>query len=199
MMCLASRSPRRAQLLRQIGVPFWVSAADIDETPRANESPAVYVERMAREKAQALLASTNEVVLGADTSVIIDGQILGKPVDEQHAMDMLKLLSGRSHQVISAVALAQRGPDGDRCETVVVMTDVQFAALSDAQIRNYIATGEPNDKAGAYGIQGLGAVLVESIQGSHSNVVGLPLYETAQLLERWQVPLWQPSASQETA
>lgn len=192
MICLASRSPRRAQLLSQIGVEYWISAADIDETPAPQELPYDYVKRMALEKAQALVSSTEDVVLGADTCVVIDQDILGKPADDADAVAMLQRLSGRSHQVMSGVALAQQGEENTvRSEVLVVSTQVSFATLSDEQIRAYVATQEPADKAGAYGIQGLGAVLVESLQGSHSNVVGLPLHETAQLLQRWHVDIWQ--------
>lgn len=192
MICLASRSPRRAQLLSQIGVEYWISAADIDETPAPQEPPYDYVKRMAFEKALALVSSTEDVVLGADTCVVIDQDILGKPADDADAVAMLQRLSGRSHQVMSGVALAQQGANGKvHSEVLVVSTQVSFAALSDEQIRAYVATQEPADKAGAYGIQGLGAVLVESLQGSHSNVVGLPLHETAQLLQRWHVDIWQ--------
>ncbi|GGY58159.1 Maf-like protein [Bacterioplanes sanyensis] len=199
MICLASRSPRRAQLLTQIGVPHYVHAADIDETPLLNEPAQAYVERMAQEKAQAIALQCADVVLGADTSVIIDGDILGKPADEQDAAAMLQRLSGRWHQVVSGVALAQQTADGLRCEALSVITEVQFVELNQQQIAAYIATGEPADKAGAYGIQGFGAVMVASLQGCYSNVVGLPLQQTAALLSRWQIPVWQPMATKENA
>ncbi len=197
MICLASRSPRRAQLMTQIGVPHYVQAADIDETPLLNESAQAYVERLAQQKAQAVARSCADVVLGADTSVIIDGDILGKPADEQDAVAMLQRLSGRWHQVVSGVALAQQTADGLRSEALSVVTEVQFVELNQKQIATYIATGEPADKAGAYGIQGLGAVLVACLQGCYSNVVGLPLQQTAALLSRWQIPVWQPMATKE--
>lgn len=196
---LASGSPRRRELLTQIGVPFTVVIADIDETPLPEESPAAYVERLARGKAQAgfaMLAATQAqaplVVLGADTAVILDGQILGKPLDEAEALAMLAALSGREHEVLTAVAVL----DGQRCETRSVSSRVRMRPVGMQEAQAYWATGEPRDKAGSYAIQGLAAIFVESLQGSYSAVVGLPLSETAELLGRFGIPCWQGVAQQ---
>ncbi|WP_116368557.1 Maf family protein [Parahaliea mediterranea] len=179
-LVLASASPRRRELLAQIGVQCRVQPADINETPLPGEAPDDYVRRMAQEKAQAVAAAlpAGVVVLAADTTVVIDDDVLGKPVDRFDALAMLARLGGRTHQVLSAVCLRA----GERCETVVVTTEVTFASLDRELCEAYLATDEPWDKAGAYGIQGLGAVLVERINGSYSNVVGLPLAETWRLL-----------------
>ncbi|MDC7228657.1 MAG: Maf family protein [Spirochaetales bacterium] len=185
---LASASPRRAELLRQIGLDFQVQPANIDETPAPGESAGVYVERLAREKALAVARGTpSALVLGSDTSVVLDGRILGKPVDTGEAGDMLRQLSGNCHQVMTAVALAR----GDQCESRLVITDVCFRQLSDEEIRAYIVSGEPMDKAGSYGIQGLGGIFVENLKGSYSAVVGLPLLETASLLADAGYPVWE--------
>ena len=187
MMILASASPRRRELLQQIGVQFRCEAADIDETPIAGEDPQQYVERMALEKARVLAQRyPDDSVLGSDTSVVLAGRILGKPVDDEDARAMLSSLSGREHQVMTAVALV--GAEAERVLTVI--TRVRFCALTEQQINDYVATGEPADKAGAYGIQGLGAVLVAGIEGSYSNVVGLPLTETAALLAQAGISIW---------
>lgn len=186
---LASASPRRRELLTQIGVPFELAPVDIDETPLANEGARAYVERLAQAKAAAALARINHpdaVVLGSDTSVIIDDEILTKPADAADAKRMLQRLSGNRHQVFTAVAVLSQ----NRQQQVCVATDVDFRALSDAEIERYIATGEPMDKAGSYGIQGKGAILVEKISGSYSNVVGLPLTETAALLTNFNIQVW---------
>lgn len=192
---LASGSPRRRELLTQIGVAFSVIGADIDETPLPDESPAAYVERLARGKAQAgrgrLNANVQACVLGADTAVVLDGKILGKPLDEADALAMLMSLSGREHEVLTAIALL----DGVRCESRVVRSLVRFRPISLAEASAYWASGEPRDKAGGYGIQGLGAVFVSGLNGSYSAVVGLPLCETAELLGHFGIPCWQtPSA-----
>lgn len=187
---LASGSPRRRELLTQIGVPFKVLSADIDETPFSDESAAAYVERLARGKAEAGLATLvgeQGCVLGADTAVVLDGQILGKPVDEADASAMLTALSGREHEVLTAIALL--GPQG--CQTLVVSSRVRFRRISPAEIQAYWASGEPRDKAGSYAIQGLAAIFVEGLQGSYSAVVGLPLCETAELLGHFGIPCWQ--------
>lgn len=192
MIYLASQSPRRAELLEQIGVAFEKLRCEIDETPLSGEQPEAYVLRMATEKAARgwkVLQDQNKSLmplLAADTSVACDGQILGKPVDENDARRMLKQLSGRKHQVITAVSMT----DGKKTQSATVITDVQFNPLSSQQIGQYIASGEPFDKAGAYGIQGFGAVLVATINGSYSSVVGLPLSETAELLRQFSVPFW---------
>ena len=192
---LASGSPRRRELLTQIGVAFSVIGADIDETPLPDESPAAYVERLARGKAQAgrarLNANAQACVLGADTAVVLDGKILGKPLDEADALAMLMSLSGQEHEVLTAIALL----DGERCESRVVRSLVRFRPINAAEASAYWASGEPRDKAGGYGIQGLGAVFVSSLTGSYSAVVGLPLCETAELLGHFGIPCWQtPSA-----
>jgi septum formation protein len=189
---LASGSPRRRELLAQIGVPFVSLSAAIDETPQPDEAPADYVARLALGKARAGFASLpadgrHGVVLGADTAVIIDGRILGKPLDQADALAMLTSLSGREHQVLTAVALF----DGGRSEVVNVSARVRFRLIEPAEAQAYWASGEPVDKAGGYAIQGLGAVFVADLQGSYSAVVGLPLCETAALLGRFGVPCWQ--------
>lgn len=187
-MILASASPRRKELLSQIGVVFSVDPADIDESLLENEAPAAYVERMAREKAQVVAARhAGETILGSDTTVVCDGEILAKPVDKEDAMRMLTALSGRSHQVLTGIALAR----DYEVHSQVVTTDVCFRDLTAAEIAAYVATGEPLDKAGGYGIQGFGAVFVADIKGSYSNVVGLPLTETAALLRVSDIPIWQ--------
>lgn len=186
---LASGSPRRRELLEQVGVAFSVVAAPIDETPLPDESPRDYVERLALGKAQAGARSlaVPGVVLGADTAVILDGRILGKPLDQDDSAQTLAFLSGREHQVLTAVALVS----GERQEVISVSSQVRFRPLSSTEISAYWASGEPRDKAGGYAIQGLGAVFVQSIQGSYSGVVGLPLCETAQLLGNFGIPCWQ--------
>jgi septum formation protein len=193
-LLLASGSPRRRELLAQIGVPFSLLSVDIDETPLKDETPADYVERLARGKADAgLLQLANDpayptaCVLGADTAVVLDGRILGKPADESEALSMLAALSSREHQVLTAVAVV----DEQHCETRVVSSLVRFRPISSDEARAYWASGEPRDKAGSYGIQGLGAVFVENLSGSYSAVVGLPLCETAEILQRFGIPCWQ--------
>lgn len=188
-LILASASPRRRELLEQIGVAHKVAPVDLCEEPLPNEQPAAYVERLACEKAQAGFAASGggAPALGSDTAVILDGAILGKPRDEADAVAMLMRLSGRSHQVMTAVAVA----DGKRCRSRVVTTDVSFIDFDETLAHAYWASGEPADKAGAYGIQGLGAVLVESIKGSYSAVVGLPLAETAAILKEFNIEVWQ--------
>jgi len=182
---LASQSPRRRELLTQIGVDYRVIAADIDETRSAGETPANYVQRLAREKAAAgwaaiKLQNLPELpVLGADTAVVLDGAVLGKPGDFATAQSMLRALSGRSHQVLTGVSACR----AEILHTEMSTTTVWFRALSDHEIEQYWHSGEPRDKAGAYGIQGLAAVFIERIEGSYSGVVGLPLFETARLLE----------------
>ena len=178
-LTLASQSPRRAELLRQLGVPFHVQPAQIDETQQPGEAPQDYVERMATAKAAAVGARGAGPVLGADTTVVIDGDSLGKPVDASQARAMLSRLSGRSHRVFTAVSLLAGG-----CSTLRrVETLVQFCVLPPALIDAYVASGEPFDKAGSYAIQGLAGAFVRRIEGSYTNVVGLPLVETRWLLE----------------
>jgi len=187
VLCLGSVSPRRRELLAQIGVPFIVVAPDIDESVRSGESPAEYVTRLAKEKALAIRRAGQPLpVLAADTTVVIDGAIFAKPRDCAEAVHMLGVMSGRAHEVLTAVALANsRGVD-----TRLNASTVRFGRISPEESRAYWETGEPRDKAGAYGIQGYGAVFVESISGSHSGVMGLPLFETAQLLRAAGIPYW---------
>jgi septum formation protein len=175
---LASRSPRRIELLGQLGVALEVVPADIDETPLTGELPVRYVERLAREKAGVIAASREGIVLGADTTIDIDNEILGQPVDEYDAARMLRRLSGRTHRVHTGVAVILKGT----VQSVVTTTLVTFVPVTDEILGWYLETKEWQGKAGAYAIQGLGATLVDRIQGSYSNVVGLPLRETAQLL-----------------
>ncbi|QQE89742.1 septum formation inhibitor Maf [Azotobacter chroococcum] len=187
---LASGSPRRRELLTQIGVPFVPLSVAIDETPAPDETPAAYVERLARGKAAAGLASLADrqaVVLGADTTVVLDGRILGKPGERAEALAMLQALGGREHEVLTAVALAAVGRSAVR----VVRSRVAFRPLTSAEAEAYWATGEPLDKAGGYAIQGFAAVFVSGLEGSYSAVVGLPLCETAQLLAEFGIPCWQ--------
>ncbi|MEB6588791.1 Maf-like protein [Pseudomonas asiatica] len=218
---LASGSPRRRELLTQIGVPFSVVSAPIDETPLPDESAPAYVERLARAKAAAGLASlrrhrpsddtegsavpvgagvpansdtaaleSRAVVLGADTAVVLDGRILGKPENREDALAMLAELSGREHQVLTAVALS----DGLRVHSLCVTSKVRFRAISADEAQRYWASGEPADKAGGYAIQGLAAVFVTGLSGSYSAVVGLPLSETAELLAQFGIACWQSPA-----
>ncbi|UZE95216.1 Maf family protein [Alkalimarinus alittae] len=197
-LILASASPRRSELLAQIGVRFNVQAVDIDETPLPQEEASSYVLRMAREKVSACVALQQDdssfSVLGADTSVIVDGEILGKPADFTEAKTMLLKLSGRVHQVMTSVCLVtcHSGINSGEPEinTQLVVTDVTFKSLSEDQIKAYWQSGEPQDKAGSYGIQGFGAVFVERISGSYSAVVGLPLAEVAEMLSLADVMVW---------
>jgi septum formation protein len=184
---LASASPRRRELLAQVGLIPEVLVQDIDETQLPAEAPDAYVTRLARQKAQAALQDPRcrlgLPVIAADTSVVRAGRVLGKPATLDEARDMLQLLSGHTHQVLTAVAVATE----QECELVLVTTDVCFRTIATDEIERYWATGEPRDKAGAYGIQGLGAMFVSRIDGSYSGVMGLPLFETLQLLRRFGV------------
>jgi septum formation protein len=186
VLCLASASPRRRDLLASIGVTVEVRPVDIDETPRTSEPAADYVVRLAREKALSGARLTRLPSLGSDTAVVRDGEILGKPADREQALAMLRSLSGRSHEVLTGVAVS--GPSG--LQSACVTTRVFMRGLEEDELAAYWVTGEPADKAGGYAIQGLAAVFVEHIEGSHSAVVGLPLFETADLLARQGVPLW---------
>ncbi|OJA04071.1 nucleoside triphosphate pyrophosphatase [Halomonas sp. QHL1] len=187
VLCLASASPRRRDLLASIGVPVTVHPCDIDETPLAGETAQAYVQRLAVAKAEAAVPLTDLPTLGSDTAVVVDGRILGKPVDFDAAAEMLRLLSGRCHEVLTAVAVS--GPEG--MLSCCVATQVTMREISADEIAAYWRTGEPADKAGGYAIQGLAAIFVKQIQGSHSAVVGLPLFETTHLLCRQGVPIWQ--------
>ncbi len=184
MLILASASPRRAELLAAAGVEFTVRAADIDETIQSHESPHDYVLRLSREKACAV-AEGNELVLAADTTVVINGQIAGKPVDAEDARRMLHSLSGQWHEVLTAVSLLRAGS----VLSDIASTRVKFAELSDAEIDWYVSTGEPMDKAGAYAIQGHASLFVERIEGSYSNVVGLPVQMVYRLARQMGVEL----------
>ncbi|PHS73747.1 MAG: septum formation protein Maf [Cycloclasticus sp.] len=180
-LVLASASPRRAELLKQIGVEFETRTVDIDEMPQVDELPENYVKRLALEKARAARLSDqqNEVlVLGSDTAVVIDGDILGKPLDKEHAQSMLRQLSGKTHQVLTSVALI-----GAYESCVISFSDVTFKILTDDEIKGYWATTEPFGKAGAYAIQGKAAKFIKRLNGSFSGVMGLPLYETSKLLK----------------
>jgi septum formation protein len=191
---LASKSPRRRELLRQIGVEFELlllrdaapRGPDVSELVHPGEAPAAYVARVTLEKAAFAWKILNarrlppRPVLAADTTVVLDGQIMGKPADRDEAQAMLQALSGRNHQVLTSIAIRRQ----DHVWQTTQVSDVQFAALTDSEIDAYCATQEPYDKAGGYGIQGLAAVFIEHITGSHSGIMGLPLFETAQLLRQ---------------
>ncbi len=185
-LVLASASPRRAMLLEQIGVPFSVRIPRIDETPRSGEAPASYVERLARDKAQAVAVAGN-LTIAADTVVVLEGEILGKPDGRDAAIDLLERLSGRTHQVITGVAIT----DLSRLRCVQVTAEVTFRAIDADEASAYWNTGEPADKAGGYGIQGTGGIFARSINGSYSAVVGLPLMETEVLLREFGVDTWR--------
>ncbi len=173
---LASASPRRRELLRLVGIEHTVIPADIDEARPPGEAPAVYAERLAREKAGAI-DREDAVVIGSDTIVVVDGDVLGKPRDREQAVAMLRRLSGRAHVVMTGVAVAWRG----RMSSGVEEVGVTFRALSDDEIRRYVETGEPMDKAGAYGIQGFGATIVDRVDGDYFAVMGLPLNRLVRL------------------
>ncbi len=178
---LASASPRRRELLALVGIVHEVRPADIDESLWPGETPVGHSERLARGKAHAIAAAAGDaVVIAADTIVVVDGDILGKPKDVAHATEMLQRLSGRQHTVYTAIAVAR----GERTESAVEAVEVVFRALSDSEIAEYIATGEPMDKAGAYGIQGFGATIVERVDGDYFSVMGLGMRRLVALLER---------------
>jgi septum formation protein len=188
---LASTSPRRAELLHQIGVQFSVLPVAIDESWHAGETLLTYVARLSAEKARhaAVSLPAGSVVLAADTAGECDGHPLVKPVDQEDAVNMLMMMGGRSHTVSTAISVCCDG----RLETLTISTEVFFRPITEEEARRYWATGEPCDKAGSYAIQGFGAVFVERIAGSYSAVVGLPLFETAELLGRFGIPCWQPT------
>ena len=172
---LASGSPRRRELLEGLGLHFAIRSTDIDETPQPGEAPEAYVLRLAREKAQAA-SRPGELVLAADTTVVIDEEILGKPLDDADTERMLRLLSGREHEVFTGVAVLDATETGqDRIASGLSRSVVRMALLSREEIAWYAATGEPRDRAGAYAIQGLGSLFVEAVSGNYSNVVGLPI------------------------
>jgi len=181
-LVLASASPRRAELLQQMGLEFDIKAVDIDETVQQGEQAEAYVRRLALEKARAskaLYPVKNCLVLGSDTAVAVDDEIFGKPESKQHALDMLRRLSGRTHTVLTSVAVI-----GEQELCAVCKSEVSFTSLSEQQLEWYWASGESTGKAGAYGIQGKAAIFIHRLEGSFSGVMGLPIYETAQLLER---------------
>ena len=187
VICLASISPRRRELLAQIGVAHIVVGADINEAVLSGEAPRAYVTRLAREKALAIRRTGQQLpVLAADTAVVLDGEIFGKPRDRAQAIDMLGALAGRTHEVLTAVALAN--PDGVSAR--LSASTVRFRKISPEECAAYWETGEPRDKAGGYAIQGLGAVFVESLSGSYSAVMGLPLFETGELLQAAGIQCW---------
>jgi len=180
---LASASPRRAELLRAAGIEFEVVPAHVDETARPDERADHYVRRIADAKARAVAARlTNRIVLAADTTVVVDDEMLAKPIDEDDAKRMLRMLSGRAHEVLTAVALV-RGPERSAPLVEVETTEVEFASLTEFEIDWYVATGEPRDKAGAYAIQGYASRFVTRIDGSYSNVVGLPIALVYEILK----------------
>jgi septum formation protein len=179
LLHLASSSPRRQEILTALGLDFTVKAAEVEECRLSDESPEEMVLRLATAKACAAEVKTTRFVIGSDTAVVLDGDVLGKPRDQDDALTMLLRLSGRRHSVVTGVALL--GPDG--VQTALSTTDVFFREISRDEAIAYWQSGEPRDKAGAYGIQGRGGAFVESIKGSYSGVVGLPVYETVRLLQ----------------
>ena len=187
MIILASKSPRRKQLLSMLGLEFTVQTADIDETMDPGQSPAHEVAAVSARKAAkiAKTAAADDVVISADTIVVIDGAILGKPKDEQDAARMLRLLSGRTHTVYTGLTVCR----GEHVNTQVVSTQVTFRPLAEAEIDAYIRTGEPMDKAGSYGIQGYGAMLVSHLDGDYFSVMGLPVCTLCQMLRAAGVPI----------
>lgn len=190
-LILASASSRREQLLRQLGVSFTIEVQDIVEEIRFDESPEKFVLRMAQEKARSALLQRKEndiVVMAADTIVVSDNQVLGKPKDKNDGLRMLRLLSNKTHRVLSAVTVASPL----RNKVALSDSSVSFREISEIEAENYWDSGEPEGKAGAYAIQGFAAVFVESISGSYSGVMGLPLFETAQLLDEFGIRRWQP-------
>ena len=186
MIYLASASPRRRELLRQLGVEFEAMPSNILEVRQAGESPADYVLRVARDKARFVAKLLKErglpvfPVLGADTEVVLDGEILGKPQDRVHGMALLRRLAGRTHEVLSAVCVVDSGSE----HTALSASRVTFSRLTEAEIAQYWNTGEPADKAGAYAIQGKAAAFIERLEGSYSGVMGLPLHELAGILKK---------------
>ena len=181
---LASSSPRRKELLEQVGLKFEIFSPDIDESVCIGESADHYVQRLAQQKAQAILAQfPDAIVIAADTSLVLDHKIIGKPESKQHAFEIWTALSDRQHDVLSGVCVLSSQCDPNTVQSMVVRTQVYFQKLSQLDMEQYWATGEPIGKAGAYAIQGYAAQFIPRIEGSYSNVVGLPLYETLQLLK----------------
>ena len=192
MLVLASASPRRQEILRNAGIPFVVQAANIPESPLENESPQACAQRLAREKVLAVAQqSPADLILGADTIVVVDDLMLGKPTDTSDAMRMLRLLSGRTHEVITGVCLMRRGNSAPSGEFPVLsvrfeVTRVVMEKITDQEIRDYVATGEPMDKAGAYAIQGIASRWISRIEGDYFNVVGLPVSRVYRMLQENQ-------------
>jgi septum formation protein len=181
-LVLASQSPRRAELIGRLGLEFQTFPADLDESYMAGETPPQHAERLSREKALAIAAGRPEaLVVGSDTIVVIDGEVLGKPRDRDHAIEMLTRLSGREHEVCTGVAIAHRG----KVESDLERVRVRFRTLDARACEEYVATGEPMDKAGAYGIQGFGSALVEGIEGDYFAVMGLPVVRMLDLIARF--------------
>lgn len=179
-LILASASPRRQELLKLFGIPFCVRVADIDETMDARKAPFEEVARVSRRKAEAVAHAPEDVVIAADTIVVCQGRVLGKPHSEAEAAEMLRLLSGRDHQVMTGCTVLR----GTRCESFTEVTDLHFRVLSEKEIARYIATGEPMDKAGSYGIQGGAALFCEKMAGDYYNVMGLPVCRLGQVLRK---------------
>ena len=190
-LILASQSPRRRELLGLFRIPFDVRVADIDETMNPDLPADEEVGRVSRSKAMAIAADENEIIIAADTIVVVDGKVLGKPQSPDHARQMLKSLSGRDHQVMTGIAVRR----GSQCAVCTEVTDVTFRPLTDAEIDAYIATGEPMDKAGAYGIQGGAALFCEKLHGDYYNVMGLPVCRLGLMLKSMAPELFQTDNS----
>lgn len=182
MLILASRSPRRQEILERAGIPFVVRPADVEESPLPGEEPRAHVERLAQAKAEAVPAGDGDIVLGADTVVVIDGEILGKPDSAEDAVRMLRRLSGHKHAVMTGICLR----NASRCVVDTETTGVRFVPLTEQEIREYVASGEPMDKAGAYAVQGLASKFIDRIDGCYFNVVGLPVARVYRLLARFR-------------
>ena len=195
MIILASQSPRRQELMKLTGLPFTVRVADVDETMDPALPVQQEVARVSRLKARTIAASAapDDIVIAADTIVVIDGRELGKPHTQQDAFDMLRLLSGRTHEVVTVLSVCR----GERTESEAVVTRVTFRALTDEEIRAYIATGEPMDKAGSYGIQGYGAMFVSHLEGDYFSVMGLPLCPLCRMLRAFGVHILTEKGAQE--
>lgn len=189
-LILASASPRRQELLRIFGCPFTVRAADIDETMDPDKAPFDEVARVSRQKAQAIAAGQDDVIIAADTIVVCCGKVLGKPRDAEDARRMLSLLSGRDHQVMTGCTVVR----GGRAVTFTEVTDLHFRPLLPQEIRRYILSGEPMDKAGAYGIQGGAALFCQRMEGDYYNVMGLPLCRLGQVLRDMAPEIWEDEA-----
>ncbi len=188
-LVLASSSPRRAELLRQLKLEFSTRVVEVDETPMQHERPEPYVRRLAQAKALAVLplVASDTLVLGADTVVSCLDELLTKPLDAEHNRQMLGRLSGRSHEVFTGICIAS----GSNCLTEVVRTEVEFVVIDDAALRGYVRSGEGSDKAGGYAVQGIGGIFVKRLVGSYSAVVGLPLAETESLLRSFGMDTWR--------